>query len=63
MQAGQTRDLPLHHCEGMGLDAYAGSVRIMCSGPLDGHEVALVEVPASVDVRQGDAVRVTVARL
>jgi hypothetical protein len=30
---------------------------------LDGHEVALVEVPASVDVRRSDSVRVTVARL
>jgi hypothetical protein len=55
--------MTITHGEGMGLDAYAGDVRIVRSGPLDGHEVALVEVPASVDVRRSDSVRVAVVRL
>jgi hypothetical protein len=55
--------MTLTHGEGLGLDAYAGRVRIVRSGPLDGHEVALVEVPGMVDVRRSDSLRVTVARL
>ena len=58
-----TWHMTLTHGEGLGLDAYTGRVRIVRSGPLDGHEVALVEVPGMVDVRRSDSLRVTVARL